>query len=159
MKSIHLGLLTTTLLAGCASVPPFPEPDSSWKTFSGQLQVVSPERSLIGEFVASRKGNDFRLEFSKGGSVPLIRVSRHEQFARAEGPLARGQWQGVANAAPAPLQGWLVEVPRAFTGVQPMMQAAQRAIAGTSGPSGKMPSRLEINGAQPGERFVFVFAR
>ena len=89
----------------------------------------------------------------------MIRVSRHGQYARAEGPLARGQWQGVAADAPVPLQGWIVEVPRAFTGVQPIMLAAQRAAGGPGAQSGKMPARLEIKGAQPGERFVFVFAR
>jgi hypothetical protein len=46
--------------------------------------------------------------------VPLIKVSRHEQLARAEGPLAHGRWQGDASSAPAALRGWVYEVPNVF---------------------------------------------
>ncbi len=139
--ALRLLLAGCVVLGGCATPLAFPEPDRSWKSYSGQLQYATPARSLIGEFVASQNGKgDFRLEFSKGGSVPLLRVSRHGELARAEGALARGRWSGVAARAPGPLRGWVSEVPAAFA------QVAGR-------------TRLEVAGSQPGEKFVFIFNR
>lgn len=160
IRSSLCSLTACAVLAGCASVPPFPEPDKTWQSFNGQLQYITKERRVIGEFEASSRNGDFRLQFTKGGSVPLIRVSRHQQYARAEGAFARGHWQGIAAKAPAPLLGWVTEVPRGFTGIGPVMVAAriaslqQGAIGG-----GDHPRRMEIQGTQPGERFVFVFDR
>jgi hypothetical protein len=154
------GLVAACLiLAGCASVPPFPEPDRSWQTFHGQLQYITSGNRVIGEFAASRRDGDFRLEFTKGGAVPLIRISRHQQYARAEGALARGRWLGTADKAPAALKGWLNEVPRGFSGLGPVMAAARVAAhqPGMSGSEG--PQRMEVDGIQPGERFIFVFDR
>ncbi len=125
-------------LAGCTTAPTFPEPDKSWASSSGQLQYSTAERSVIGEFIASRREGDFRIEFSKGGAVPLLRVARHGEWASAEGAMARGRWSGLAANAPAPLRGWVVDVPAAF------------ARAG---------GRMEVPGAQPGEKFVFIFNR
>jgi hypothetical protein len=161
MKPSLVFILVAAALTGCASVSitNFPEPDRTWKSYSGQLQYVSRTRSVIGEFVASRKGNDFRLDFSKGGAVPLIRVSRHDQFARAEGAFARGQWQGVADKAPLPLKGWVAEVPRAFSGLGPIVAAAQNATAAPGQAPSETARRMEVAGAQPGERFIFVFNR
>lgn len=125
-------------LAGCTTAPHFPEPSPAWTTHTGQLRHTTAERSVIGEFSATHHGGDFRLEFSKGGAVPLLRIARHGQHARAEGPLARGRWSGLATDAPAPLRGWLIDVPRAFTQPAP---------------------RIELTGPQPGERFVFILNR
>lgn len=141
-------LLLPLLLAGCASVPPFPEPSSEWKTFSGQLQYANSERSLIGEFAGSRKGDEFRLDVSKGGSVPLLRISRHGQYWRAEGALARGKWQGDLAHVPKPLRGWVVEVPGAF-GVTGSNQK----------PMSNSATRVEVEGGQPGEKFTLVLNR
>jgi hypothetical protein len=127
-------------LAGCTSLPPFPEPDRTWQTFNGQLQYITAASRVIGEFEVTRRDGDFRLQFTKGGAMPLIRVSRHGQFARAEGALARGHWQGVADQAPAALRGWVNDVPREFS-------------------DGNKAGRMEIKGSQAGERFVFVFDR
>jgi hypothetical protein len=142
VKRLALCLLLAgcVLLSGCATSPTFPEPDHSWKSYSGQLQYATPARSLIGEFVVSQNGGDFRLEFSKGGSVPLLRVSRHGELARAEGALARGRWSGVAAKAPGSLHGWVNEVPTAFA------QVAGR-------------SRIEVAGTRPGEKFIFILNR
>src|SRR5438045_1592203 len=101
--------LAAFALGGCATAPSFPEPTAKWQSYTGQLQYVMPTRSVIGEFAASRLGDDFRLEFSKGGSVPLIRISKHGDFARADGALARGHWHGLAAKAPGPLHGWVNE--------------------------------------------------
>jgi hypothetical protein len=159
MKPSLVSIILGAALAGCASVPvpAFPEPDRTWSSYSGQLQYVTAERSVIGEFMVSRRGNDFRLDFSKGGAVPLIRVSRHDQFARAEGAFARGQWQGVADKAPLPLEGWVVEVPRAFAGLGPIVAAAGSTTTVPGKSTSGTARRLEIKGAQPRERFVFVF--
>lgn len=139
--ALCLCLAAAVLLGGCATPPAFPEPDRSWKSYSGQLQYTNPQRSLIGEFVASQNSRgDFRLEFSKGGSMPLLRISRHGELARAEGALARMGWRGVADKAPGPLRGWVKEVPAAFA------QTGSR-------------SRLEVAGASPGEKFVFILNR
>jgi hypothetical protein len=141
MKRTALGSLAGCLvLGGCASLPTFPEPDRSWQTKSGQLQYVTAGKRVIGEVEVSRRGGDFRLQFTKGGAVPLILVSRHGQNARAEGVLARGSWQDLADRAPKALRGWVIDVPREFS------------RAGDS-------RRLEINGSQAGEQFIFVFDR
>lgn len=136
-------LAALLLVGGCAGIPDFPEPNREWRTVSGQLQYVTPENRLIGEFVASFHGSDLRLDFSKSGPVPLIRVSRSGEFARAEGALARGRWRGSVDSAPLALRGWLIEVPNAFAKLS----------------SSRSPQRVEVAGARPGEKFVFVFAR
>ncbi|MEQ1859896.1 MAG: hypothetical protein ABMA13_08170 [Chthoniobacteraceae bacterium] len=135
-------LSAVALLGGCASLPTFPEPDARWMNYSGQLQYVTAERSVIGEFIASRRAGDFRLDVSKGGAAPLLRVARHGDLARAEGALARGRWSGNAGDAPAPLRAWVAEVPEAF------------ARLGTA-----TPQRLVIPGERPGEKIVLIFNR
>ena len=158
MKSQVLIALVFTL-CGCATTPQaeeFPQPTNLWESFSGQLQYVTPGHSVIGEFAASRHSSDFHLEFSKGGAVPLIKVSRHEQLARAEGPLARGHWQGQAAAAPAPLRGWVENVPRAFLELEHNMKVPRRADNVRLDVDRGRPKRLELPGGQPGEKFVFI---
>lgn len=154
-----VSLATCFVLAGCATVPPFPEPDRTWQTFNGQLQYITAGSRVIGEFEASSRNGDFRLQFTKGGAVPLIRVSRHQQYARAEGALARGRWQGTAEHAPSALRGWVNEVPRGFSGLGPVMAAAQLASQQQGSTGGERPRRMEVQGTQPGERFIFVFDR
>lgn len=144
MRSMTMLFAACFALAGCATSPQFPEPDQSWQTYNGQLQYITADNRVIGEFEASRRGEDFSLQFTKGGAVPLIRVTRHEQYARAEGALARGRWQGTIEKAPAALRGWVDAVPRGFS---------QKTTPGGS------PQRIEIPGSQPGERFIFVFVR
>lgn len=132
MKRLALALL----LAGCASKLVFPEPDATWQTSSGQLRYTTATQSLIGEFVVSQRAGHFRLDFSKGGAVPLLRIARNGEHGRAEGALARGQWSGPVEKAPAPLRAWLIDVPE--------MLAHPAA-------------RVDLPGSQPGEKFVFIF--
>jgi hypothetical protein len=139
-RSVPGSLAACFALAGCTSIPPFPEPDRSWQTRSGQLQYITAGKRVIGEVEVSRRSGDFRLQFTKGGAVPLIRVSRHQQFALAEGALAGGRWQGVADRAPAALRGWVNNVPGKFSGAN-------------------KSRRMEIEGNQAGEQFIFVFDR
>ncbi len=146
-------------LCSCASsqqAQQFPQPTELWESFSGQLQYVTPENSVIGEFVASRHAADFHLEFSKGGAVPLIKVSRHEQLSRAEGPLARGRWQGKASSAPARLRGWVDEVPRAFMALERNMKIPRGATRPRLDVDRGRPRRLEVPGGLAGEKFVFI---
>jgi hypothetical protein len=157
-KPGNLLLVTACLLASCASVPQFPQPNSLWESFSGQLQYVTPERSLVGEFVASRHAQDFQLEFSKGGAVPLMKLARHGAFARAEGPFARGRWQGEAVNAPEALRGWVVEVPRVFASLEPTMRLTANLPRVRVDVDRGRPRRIEIPGGTPGEKFVFIFA-
>jgi hypothetical protein len=152
------------LVAGCATSDThtsssFPQPTELWESFSGQLQHVSSGKSVIGEFVASRHATDFHLEFSKGGAVPLIKVSRHDGLARAEGPLARGRWQGEASAAPEALRGWVDEVPRAFLGLERNMVIPRGPTRPRVDVDWGRPKRFEVPGGVPGEKFVFILNR
>jgi hypothetical protein len=163
MKTHPLFTLAITTLSlvvcGCANAPQaqqFPQPSDLWESFSGQLQYVTPGHSVIGEFVASRHAADFHFEFSKGGAVPLIKVSRHDQLARAEGPLARGQWQGNAGSAPAALRGWVDEVPRAFLTLEHNMKIPRGATHPRLDVDRGRPRQFEVPGSQPGEKFVFI---
>ena len=152
-------LTIAVAVCGCATTPQaqqFPQPTNLWESFDGQLQYVTPDHSVIGEFVASRHSADFHLEFSKGGAVPLIKVSRHEQLARAEGPLARGRWQGEASTAPAALRGWVDEVPKAFLQLEHNMKIPRRPTNSRVDVDRSRPRRMEIPGGQKGEKFVFI---
>jgi hypothetical protein len=146
-------------LAGCATTPKFAEPNDQWESFHGQLQYITAGRSVVGEFVASRQGQDFRLDFTKGGAVSLIKVSRSAAAVRAEGPMAWGRWQGKVEAAPERLRGWVVDVPRAFAGIGSILKAARTAGGSRAQIDRNRPRRMEINGTPPGEKFIFVFAR
>src|SRR5215207_2661124 len=142
MKLCFSLLPVMTAFSGCATQPvanQFPQPTDLWESFSGQLQYVAAGHSVIGEFVASRHAADFHLEFSKGGAVPLIKVSRHEELALAEGALARGRWQGNAGAAPAPLVGWVDAVPRAFLSLEHNMKR----------PRGATSPRIDVDRGRP----------
>ena len=63
---------------------------------------------LIGEVLVrySRSG-DFELTLTKGPGVPLLTLHQNADFARVQGPLARGTWSGPVAHAPARLRGWL----------------------------------------------------
>jgi hypothetical protein len=144
------------MLAGCASQPIFPQPDRLWESFTGQLQYLTPGRSLIGEFTAARHGEDFYLEFSKGGAFPLLKLSRHGDFVRMEGPLAHGRWQGKAATTPADLRGW-VAVPAGFAGLEKNLQLPRTGVRPEVVVDRGRPKMLTLPGARAGEQFTFRF--
>ncbi|MEO8352132.1 MAG: hypothetical protein ABI680_10410 [Chthoniobacteraceae bacterium] len=130
------------VFASCANQnPPFPSPTAVWKTDSGQLQYATSKRSIIGEFTATHLGGDLRFEFSKGGTLPLLKLVRTGNTIRAEGVLARGRWQGPADSAPSYLGGW-VRVSNAL--IDSPAQPGQTLV---------------FDGPQPGERFKIQFNR
>lgn len=135
----RLGAALCLLLAGCQSTAVFPQPDAQWQTRVGQLQYATPTRSIIGDCVVSRHGAEFQLDFRTGPGFPLLRLWRAGEKVRAEGILAHRSWQGEAANAPPYLAGF-VKLPAAL--------AAQKAA-----------SRVTVNSAETGERFVFVFAK
>lgn len=98
----------TTPQASKAVPPPFPKPDARWKTRLGQLQYSKADRSIIGECVASWRGErDSMLEYHAGPGFLLLRLQASGAFVRAEGPLVRGGWQGEKKRIPKHLKGWL----------------------------------------------------
>ena len=149
-------LLAILVLAGCATAPDFPPPNDLWETFTGQLQYATPEQSVIGEFTAARHGDDFRLEFSKGGAVTLLKLARHGDVIRAEGPLAHGRWQGRADAAPAYLQGWAA-VPAGFGGLEKNTRRPRNGVRPEVVRDHGRPKSLALSGAHAGEKFTFYF--
>ena len=156
---IHPFIPLAFALCSCAGAPQsqqFPQPTNLWESFSGQLQHVTPGHTVIGDVVAARHATDFHLEFSKGGAVPLIKVSRHQQVARAEGPLAHGRWQGDAASAPPALRGWVDEVPRAFLSLEHNMVIPRGPTRSRLDVDHGGPRRFEVPGGQPGEKFVFI---
>ncbi len=96
-------------LAGCqSSGPSFPKPDTTWKTHVGQLQYVQNHKSIIGDCVACWRGpTDFQLEFKVGPGDPLMRLWISKYRVRAEGALARSDWEGPPEKVPERLQGWI----------------------------------------------------
>lgn len=137
-----LALALALALTSCATRnPSFPSPTSAWENESGQLQYVTAKRSIIGEFTTAHLGRDLRFEFSKGGTLPLLKLARTGDTIRAEGVLARGRWQGPMDAAPSYLGGW-VRVSNAL-----LDSAAQRG------------QTLVFDGPQAGERFQIQFNR
>ncbi|HEV3408854.1 MAG TPA: hypothetical protein VG095_01050 [Chthoniobacterales bacterium] len=97
-------------LTSCQTTSPhqFATPTADWKTKTGQLAYTGPRVSLIGEvLVRYSSGGDFELIFSKGPGLNMLVLRQDEQFASAEGPLARGRWSGRTTNAPARLRGWL----------------------------------------------------
>lgn len=131
--------LALIFLAGCQTAAPFPQPDATWKTRVGQLQYVAGDRAVVGECVVSRRGSDdFQLDFQSGPGFPLLRLWRSANRARAEGVLARGSWEGSADAAPAHLTGW--------------MEMSRRLPQDSGG-------RFVYRSEQTGERFQFALSR
>jgi len=75
---------------------------------TGQLQYVTPQRSVIGDCVVSILHDDqFQLDFVAGPGFPLMKLRESGRMARAEGLFARGSWQGDIDQAPERLKSWL----------------------------------------------------
>ena len=104
-----IALALSGILAACQTAHQFVEDRSGKSSIqTGQLKYTSGERVLVGEVIVSRRGAaDFQIQFYKGVGVPLLNLRMDATTARAEGPLARGVWQGPPNQAPKPLRGWI----------------------------------------------------
>ena len=99
-------LLAAGLLAGCSTYQ-FATPSASWQTLIGQLQYVSPKRSIIGDTVVTRMGDsDFQLDFMEGPGLPILKLRKQGNRGRAEAAFARLSWQGNADHPPGPLRRW-----------------------------------------------------
>lgn len=104
--SLLAALLALALGACATAARQFPEPDPTWRRLSGQLRYQTPESSVIGDVVIRSQGDEFQLDFASGPGFPLLKWRQSGSYARAEGILARGAWQGDISAAPEPLQSW-----------------------------------------------------
>ncbi len=107
-RSAVLGLLALAL-SSCQTISnhQFAAPTPAWQTKSGQLSYRGAKISLIGEvLVRYAKSGDLELVFSKGPGVNLLVLRQDNEYASAEGPLARGRWAGPTAEAPERLRGW-----------------------------------------------------
>ena len=136
-----IALVLAGILAACQTPHEFTgDRSSKWTTHTGQLKYTGGGRVLVGEVIVNQRGpTDFQIEFQKGASVPLLNLQMDATTARAEGPLARGVWQGPTNRAPKPLRGW-IELRDAF--------AARTA-----------PDRFTYTSRDSQQRFDFIFNR
>ncbi|MEI6350651.1 MAG: hypothetical protein WCP06_06045 [Verrucomicrobiota bacterium] len=150
-------------LAGCQTPLQFPTPGPNWRTGVGQLQYVTPQRSVIGEAVVSHfDRTNFQLDFVAGPGVPLMRLRQSGDAARAEGMFARGSWQGTPARVPGRLKSWV-----ALRDVFAALDATRARRLTLESPDGKwiarveqavgQPRRISIDFPETGERFVFVF--
>ena len=106
-RSTAILVAGSLLLSGCQTPFSFPTPDSHWRTMTGQLQYVTPQRSVIGDCVVSTLHDDqFQLDFVAGPGFPLMKLRQAGRMARAEGLFARGSWQGDIDQAPERLKSW-----------------------------------------------------
>ena len=105
---ILAALFIGALLTGCQTAHQFATPDQTWKTHIGQLKYSDAQRTVIGDVVVQRRGEqDFQLEFQKAGGIPLLTLREDATTARAEGLFARGSWQGALASAPKHLRNWV----------------------------------------------------
>ncbi|MEY2480754.1 MAG: hypothetical protein QOI04_1681 [Verrucomicrobiota bacterium] len=107
---IAFGLFLSIGLTSCQNLLRYHliEPARDWQARSGQLLYRGPKVRLIGEvLVRYSKAGDFELTLTKGPGVPLFTLHQNADFARVQGPLARGTWSGPVAHAPKRLRGWL----------------------------------------------------
>ena len=136
-----IALALAGILAACQTPHEFVDDRSGeWSIQTGQLKYASGGRVLVGEVIVRRRGAaGFQIQFHKGVGIPLLSLRMDATTARAEGPLARGVWQGPPDRAPKPLRGW-IELRDAF--------AAQ-----------KTPGRFTYTSRDSQQRFDFIFGR
>jgi hypothetical protein len=103
---LSLVLCVTSCVTGSHHV--FSEPDSRWKTKTGQLMYRTASTTLIGEaLVRFSPTADFELTVSKGPGITLLSLRQDATFAEVKGAFARQGWSGPLNNAPPQLRGWL----------------------------------------------------
>jgi hypothetical protein len=153
-------LVLAAALAGCQTPHQFAKPDRTWQTHIGQLKYSDAERTVIGDVVVQRRGEqEFQLEFQKAGGVPLLTLREDATTVRAEGLFARGSWQGAPSAAPKHLRSW-VWLRMAF--LQPKrisIKAAAPCWYGEAKSAGSRLSSISLYFPEDKKRFVFQFNR
>src|SRR6202453_3538905 len=103
---VYCFIAASLLLAGCSTYQ-FLTPTANWQTLTGQLQYVSPKRSIIGETVVTRMGdNDFQLDFMTGPGLSILKLRKDGNKGRTEAAFARVSWQGNADHPVGPLKSW-----------------------------------------------------
>jgi len=144
----------------------FPTPGDNWNNAYGQLQYVTPKRSVIGEAVITRNGTqDFQLDYTAGPGVPLIRVRETSHSAAAEGAFAMLGWQGDPARPPHHLISWM-ELREVFAAIEAHSKQNHVSVHGPAGTwnaqaelaAGKL-ERVRVEFPRKKERFTFVFAR
>ena len=136
-----IALALAGILAACQTPHEFAgERSGNWTIRTGQLKYSGGGRVLVGEVIVKQRGTTgFQIQFQKGVGVPLLNLRMDATTARAEGPLARGVWQGSPDRAPRPLRGW-IELRDSF--------AAQ-----------KTPERFTCTSRDSQQRFDFILSR
>lgn len=171
--------LLLALMPGCVLLDPtgassnktagFAPPTARWTTSMGQVQYVSPARSLIGEAIVSRLGAEqqFQFDFLLGPGVPAMRLRVDGDRAAAEGLFARGSWSGLASK-PGRMAQWLAlrEIFLAADAGQATVQSAPGSPAlwtataiYAKGAKGKRLQRLTVQFSQSNDRLTFVFGQ
>ncbi|HWB60532.1 MAG TPA: hypothetical protein VG733_13645 [Chthoniobacteraceae bacterium] len=160
-------LAACVLLAGCSTYQ-FITPTAQWQTLIGQLQYVSPKRSMIGETVVTRNGDaDFQLDFMTGPGLPILKLRKEGNKGRAEAAFARMSWQGDANHPVGPLKSWFA-LHEVFSGVAAIHARDTKTTLQSQKP-GEWTADVEIAGGKPvsvritfprsKEQFNFHFSR
>ena len=153
-------LFIGALLAGCQTAHQFATPDRTWQTHIGQLKYSDAQRTVIGDVVVQRRGEqDFQLEFQKAGGIPLLTLREDAITARAEGLFARGSWQGTPSTAPKHLRNW-VALRAAFLHPRPLaIKAGDQNWRGEAKSVGGQLTSLSIAFPTDEQQFVFQFNR
>jgi hypothetical protein len=108
--SFAIALLLLLSLTSCRNLLRYHllGPARDWQARSGQVLYRGPRVHLVGEvLVRYSRAGDFELTVTKGPAVPLFVLRQNADFARVQGPLARGTWSGPVAHAPMHLRGWL----------------------------------------------------
>jgi hypothetical protein len=100
-------LIADFVSCATTSTHQFATPAVDWQMRNGQLLYRAPQRTVIGDALASfSNAGDFELTFSKG-PVTLFVLRQDQKFAEVNGPLAGRGWSGPVDHAPQQLRGWL----------------------------------------------------
>ena len=154
-------------LAGCSTYQ-FVTPTANWQTLVGQLLYSSPKRTIIGETVVTRMGDDqFQLDFMTGPGLSILKLRKDGPRGRAEAAFARVSWQGNADHPPGPLKSWLA-LHQIFTAITALHGSPTHAELHSEKPGfwtataqlvdGK-PVEVKIEFPASKERFFFHFGR
>ncbi len=164
---VYCFLAAGLLLAGCSTYQ-FVTPAANWRTQIGQLQYISPKRSIIGETVVTRTGaSDFQLDFMTGPGLSILKLRKEGNKGRAEAAFARVSWQGNADHPVGPLKSWFA-LEEVFAAVDALHQTNTSATLHSQKPGfwtaqavvadGK-PVDLRIKFPNSKEQFNFHFSR